>query len=136
MFSTGIENSYPNIILPNGKRNIIDEMAKTCHYTNWKTDFNLVKELDIEYLRYGPAYYSTHIGPGKYDWSFADETFAQLKEMGITPIVDLCHFGVPDWLGDFQNLDFAHYFAEYAEAFANRFPDLQLYTPINEIFIT
>jgi beta-glucosidase/6-phospho-beta-glucosidase/beta-galactosidase len=42
---------------------------------------------------------------------------------------------VPDWVGNFQNPDFPYYFAEYAYAFAERFPDLQLYTPINEIFI-
>ena len=110
-------------------------MEKTGHYENWKTDFQLVKELDIEYLRYGPPYFSTQLAPGKYDWAFADETFEKLKELDITPIVDLCHFGVPDWMGDFQNPDFPVYFAEYAKAFAKRFPDLQLYTPINEIFI-
>ena len=54
----------------------------------------------------------------------------------MTPIVDLCHFGVPDWIGNFQNPDFPHYFAEYAKAFARRFPHLQYYTPINEIFVT
>ena len=62
--------------------------------------------------------------------------FNKLKELHITPIVDLCHFGVPDWLGNFQNPDFPLHFAEYAGAFAQRFPELQLYTPINEIFIT
>ncbi|HWH62057.1 MAG TPA: family 1 glycosylhydrolase [Ginsengibacter sp.] len=135
MFSTGIENSYPTIELPDGSKFRVDEMEKTGHYRNWKTDFQLVKELDIEYLRYGPPYYSTHISPGKYSWDFADETFNKLKELGITPIVDLCHFGVPDWIGNFQNPDLPIYFAEYAAAFANRFPYLQLYTPINEIFI-
>ena len=59
----------------------------------------------------------------------------RLRELGITPIVDLCHFGIPDWLGNFQNPEFPTYFAEYAGAFAKRFPYLQLYTPINEIFI-
>ena len=135
MFSTGIENSYPTILLPDGSKFRVDEMEKTGHYQNWKTDFQLVKELDIEYLRYGPPYYSTHIAPGKYNWDFADDTFSKLKEMGITPIVDLCHFGVPDWIENFQNPDLPFYFAEYAGAFAKRFPDLQLYTPINEIFI-
>ena len=135
MFATGIENSYPNILLPDGSRFRVDEMNKTGHYSNWKTDFLLLKEIGIEYLRYGPPYYSTHTGPGQYDWSFADETFSKLKEMGITPIVDLCHFGIPDWLENFQNPDFPFYFAEYAYAFAQRFPYLQLYTPINEIFI-
>jgi beta-glucosidase/6-phospho-beta-glucosidase/beta-galactosidase len=59
-----------------------------------------------------------------------------MRELHITPIVDLCHFGVPDWMGNFQNPDFPQYFAEYAAAFARRFPYLQFYTPINEIFIT
>jgi beta-glucosidase/6-phospho-beta-glucosidase/beta-galactosidase len=136
MFSTGIENSYPTIQLPNGKTKRVDEMEKTGHYKMWETDFALVNEMGIEFLRYGPPYYSTHLGPGKYDWSFADETFNRLKERNIIPIVDLCHFGVPDWLGNFQNPDFAQHFAEYARAFASRYPYLQLYTPVNEIFIT
>ena len=135
MFATGIENSYPTIILPNGNLKRIDEMGKTAHYQNWEKDFGLVKELEIEYLRYGTPYYSTHIGPGQYNWDFTDATFNRLDEMGITPIVDLCHFGVPDWIGNFQNPDFPFYFAEYAKTFSLRFPHLQLYTPINEIFI-
>src|SRR5205085_9126949 len=76
-----------------------------------------------------------HQGPGKYDWSFADETFAELKRLGITPIVDLCHFGVPDWIGDFQNPDWPKLFAQYAEAFARRYPWVRFYTPVNEIFV-
>lgn len=136
MFTTGIENSYPTILLPNGKTKRVDEMEKAGHYKLWELDFQLVKDTGIEFLRYGPPYYSVHAAPGKYDWEFTDLTFNKLKEMDITPIVDLCHFGVPDWMGNFQNPDFPHYFAEYALAFAKRFPDLNLYTPINEIFIT
>jgi len=135
MFTTGIENSYPTILLPNGKEKRVDEMEKTDHYRRWKEDFELVQEMGIEFLRYGPPYYKMHTGPGSYDWDFTDDTFACLAEKNITPLVDLCHFGVPDWLGNFQNPDFPFYFAEYASAFANRFPHLQLYTPINEIFI-
>ncbi len=135
MFATGIENSYPNILLPDGTTKRVDEMEKTGHYIHWEKDFDLVKEMGIEFLRYGPPYYKTHIAPGKFDWSFTDVTFNRLKELGITPLVDLCHFGVPDWLGNFQNPDFPFHFAEYATAFATRFPYLQFYTPINEIFI-
>jgi beta-glucosidase/6-phospho-beta-glucosidase/beta-galactosidase len=136
MFATGMENSYPTIQLPDGKIKRVDEMEKTAHYDNWQTDFELVKQLGIEFLRYGPAYYKTHLAPGKYDWSFSDETFRRLKKLHITPIVDLCHFGVPDWMGNFQNPDFPVLFAQYASDFAKRYPDLQLYTPVNEIFIT
>jgi beta-glucosidase/6-phospho-beta-glucosidase/beta-galactosidase len=135
MFATGIENSYPSIILPDGSRKRVDEMEKTGHYNRWEEDFMLLKDVGIEYLRYGPPLYSCHTAPGKYNWDFADVTFNRLKELEITPIVDLCHFGVPDWIENFQNPDFPHYFAEYAHAFAKRFPYLQLYTPINEIFI-
>jgi beta-glucosidase/6-phospho-beta-glucosidase/beta-galactosidase len=51
------------------------------------------------------------------------------------PIVDLCHFGVPDWIGDFQNPEFPELFASYARAFAERYPWVQLYTPVNEMYI-
>jgi beta-glucosidase/6-phospho-beta-glucosidase/beta-galactosidase len=135
MFATGIENSYPTITLPDGKIKRIDEMEKTGHYKYWKDDFRLVKEMGIDHLRYGTPYYSVHQGPGKYDWSFSDEVFNHMKELGIIPLVDLCHFGVPDWIGNFQNPDWPQYFAEYAGAFAARYPYLQFYTPINEIFI-
>jgi beta-glucosidase/6-phospho-beta-glucosidase/beta-galactosidase len=118
MFATGIENSYPTIALPNGDVKRVDEMAKCRHYDRWREDFELVKELGISFLRYGPPYYSTHLAPDQYDWGFADETFSSLKELGITPIADLCHFGVPDWLENFQNPDFPRFFAEYARAFA------------------
>ena len=135
MFATGIENSYPNIILPDGSRKRVDEMAKTGHYDHWETDFGLVKEMGIKYLRYGPPYYRTHLAPGKYDWDFTDITFNRLKDLDIVPLVDLCHFGIPDWMGDFQNPAFPIYFAEYASSFAKRFPYLKFYTPVNEIFI-
>ncbi|HEY2726464.1 MAG TPA: hypothetical protein VGI61_04790 [Parafilimonas sp.] len=66
------------------------------------------------------------MGNNKYDWSFADEAFGELRHKKIIPITDLCHFGVPDWIGDFQNPDFPKLFAEYAGAFAQRYPWIQL----------
>src|SRR5690242_17478297 len=114
MFTTGIENSYPTIQLPNGETKRVDEMEKTGHYRQWKKDLALLKELGIEFLRYGPPYYSVHTAPGQYNWNFTDETFNMLRDINVTPIVDLCHFGVPDWIGNFQNPDFPYFFAEYA----------------------
>jgi beta-glucosidase/6-phospho-beta-glucosidase/beta-galactosidase len=134
MFATGIENSYPTIEWK-GKTIRQDELAKTRHYQCWKEDFRLLGELGIDCLRYGPPYYSVHTGPGKYDWGFTDETFNALKEQKVTVVTDLCHFGVPDWIGNFQNSDWPRLFAEYAQAFARRFPWARFYTPVNEIFI-
>lgn len=135
IFATGIENSYPTIVLPDGTTQRVDELEKAKHYQYWKEDFRLVKEIGIEFLRYGPPIFSTYTAPGQYNWSFTDEVFAEMKSLGIQPIVDLCHFGVPDWIGNFQNPDFPKYFEEYARAFARRFPYLRFYTPVNEIFI-
>jgi len=134
MFATGIENSYPTIEWK-GKTIRQDELAKTKHYDRWRDDFRLLQELGIEYLRYGAPYFSTHTGPGKYDWGFTDETFNALRQQKTKLIVDLCHFGVPDWIGNFQNSDWPRLFVEYARAFARRFPWVRFYTPVNEIFI-
>jgi beta-glucosidase/6-phospho-beta-glucosidase/beta-galactosidase len=132
MFATGIENSIPTI---NNGRTRIDQMEKCGHYKHWRTDFDLLDELDIQVLRYGPPLHTSFLGPGRYDWSFADMTFGEIQRRNLIPIVDLCHFGVPDWIGNFQNPDFPDLFATYAEDFARRFPWVQLYTPINEMFI-
>ena len=42
---------------------------------------------------------------------------------------------MPDWIGDFQNPEFAELFAVYAGDFARRYPWIQLYTPVNEMYI-
>jgi beta-glucosidase len=132
MFATGIENSIPTI--DNG-RTRIDQMEACGHYKHWKLDFDCMEEIGLNYLRYGPPLHTTYQGPGRYDWEFADITLADLRSREIVPIVDLCHFGVPDWIGDFQNPDFPQLFALYAGAFAERYPWIQLYTPVNEMFI-
>lgn len=132
LFATGIENSNPTI--QNGQVRV-DELEKCGHYQHWRKDFDCVQKLGIQFLRYGPPIHTTWLGVEKYDWSFADETFADLRRRGIAPIVDLCHFGVPDWLGNFQNPDFPALFAGYARAFARRFPWVQFYTPVNEIYV-
>jgi beta-glucosidase/6-phospho-beta-glucosidase/beta-galactosidase len=136
IFCTGIENSYPVITDRRGRRLRRDGMRASGHYRHWRKDFGLVRDLGVTFLRYGPPYYTTHTGPMRYDWRFADKTFARLRKLRIHPIVDLCHFGVPDWVGDFQNPDWPPLFAEYAAAFARRFPWVRYYTPVNEIFVT
>src|SRR5438046_2439069 len=86
MFCTGIENSYPNVTDRHGHRLRRDGMELSGHYRHWRKDFRLVKEIGIDHIRYGPPYYRTHAGPTEYDWSFADETFAELKRLRIEPI--------------------------------------------------
>jgi len=133
MFATGIECSYPTI--ENGKIRR-DQMEECGHYINWKKDFQLVKDLGLNVLRYGLPYYKIHLGPEKFDWSFADEVMSEIKKLEIIPILDLMHFGIPEWIGDFQNPEFPVYFSDYADAVAKRYPWVRFYTPINEIYVT
>jgi beta-glucosidase/6-phospho-beta-glucosidase/beta-galactosidase len=133
MFSTGIENSSPTI--ENGRKRI-DEMAACRHYDFWRDDFALVQEdLKVRTLRYGVPLYKAFLSPDRFDWDFSDLAFGNLRTRGVIPIADLCHFGVPDFIGNFQNPDFPKLFGSYARAFAERFPWIQLYTPVNEMYV-
>ncbi|WP_373067241.1 family 1 glycosylhydrolase, partial [Gemmatimonas sp.] len=133
MFATGIECSYPTIEHGRVRR---DQLAECGHYDRWKADLGLVHDLGLKVLRYGLPYYAINTSAGVYDWDFADNVMREMQRLGITPILDLMHFGVPEWLGNFQNPELPGHFADYAEAVATRYPWVRYYTPINEIYVT
>jgi beta-glucosidase/6-phospho-beta-glucosidase/beta-galactosidase len=132
MFAVGIECSNP--ITTGNLR--IDQLATAGHYETWQKDLRLVKGLGLRYLRYGPPIHRIFLGPGQYDWTWLDGVMAEMQKLGIRPIIDLVHFGLPDWLKDFQNPNWPSCLAEYAHAFAERYPWVKFYTPVNEIYIT
>jgi beta-glucosidase/6-phospho-beta-glucosidase/beta-galactosidase len=133
MLATGIECSYPTIRYGAHR---VDELETTGHYQRWREDLCLTRDMGIRYLRYGIPYHRINTAFGQYDWSFTDEVLHEMQQLGIEPILDLCHFGMPDWLGNsFQNPEFPHAFKHYATEFARRYPWVRLYTPINEIFV-
>lgn len=133
MFATGIECSYPTI--ENGKirRDLLEECE---HYARFEEDLHLIKDLGLKVVRYGLPYYKIAAREGRYDWEFADKAMNLLKELELTPILDLMHFGVPDWVGDYQNPELPVHFAKYCAAVARRYPWVRFYTPINEIYVT
>ncbi len=131
MLATGIECSYPTV--EGGRRR--DQLEETRHYQNWREDLELCVQIGAKHLRYGPPYYRIHTAPHRYDWSFTDEVLPRMRELGLVPILDLCHFGVPDWAGDFQNEEWPELFADFAGAFARRYPWIRFYTPVNEILV-
>lgn len=59
-----------------------------------------------------------------------------MRELGIVPIMDLVHFGVSDWLENFQNPRLPEMLAKYAAAFAERYDWVRFYTPVNEMYVT
>src|SRR3954464_354816 len=118
MFATGIECSAPTLQDGCIRRDLLEECG---HYDRWQEDLYLVRDLGLRYLRYGLPYHRIHLGPGRYDWSFADAVMQEMRRLGIVPILDLLHFGVPNWLGNFQNPELPLHFADYAEAVARRY---------------
>lgn len=132
LFATGIECSCPTIDQGRWRR---DQMESTGHYRRWSEDFEIARDVGVSHLRYGPPLHLIFQSPGRYDWDWADEPMAELEARGPEPIVDLCHFGVPAWLGDFQNPELAAALAEYAGAFAERYPWVRFFTPVNEMYV-
>src|SRR6266511_4350102 len=66
IFCTGVEGSYPTIKNKQGRTIRRDGMRMSNHYRRWREDFELVKELGITFLRYGPPYHECHRGPMRY----------------------------------------------------------------------
>ena len=133
MFATGIECSYPTIENGRWRR---DQLAETEHYRYWRRDFELVREIGLKYLRYGLPLHLAYRGEDHFDWSFADDVMPAMQQLEITPIIDLCHFGVPDWLENFQNPRLPEALAAFAKAFAERYGWVRFYTPVNEMYVT
>ena len=133
MFATGIECSYPTIENGRWRR---DQLEETGHYRHWRRDLELVRELGIKYLRYGFPIHLVHHARNKFDWSFPDAVCEAMQDLAIVPIIDLVHFGLPDWLQDFQNPEIPECLAVYASKFASRYPWVKLYTPVNEMYVT
>ena len=135
-WSTGIECSYPTT--PDGRGGTIrrDMLAECGHYDRYEEDFALVRDLGLRSLRYGLPYHRVNPARGRYDWSFADPAMAALKAAGIIPILDMLHFGLPDWLGGFDNPELPVAFAHYCGEVARRYPWVRFYTAVNEIYVT
>src|SRR5215203_7333182 len=133
MFATGIECSAPTM---DGGRWRIDQLEETGHYKHWRRDIELVREVGLRYVRYGPPIHLIYTAENNFDWSFTDRVFDAMRETGVEPIVDLVHFGVPDWLENFQNDALPTAMAAYARAFAERYDWIRFFTPVNEMYVT
>src|SRR5260221_13412580 len=66
-FATGIECSNPNIAGEDGQRIRRDLLDECGHYDHCRADLELVKEMNIPFLRYGVPNHRIHLGPGRYD---------------------------------------------------------------------
>ncbi|SED52433.1 family 1 glycosylhydrolase [Ruania alba] len=134
-FGVGVEDTFVPQTRP-GER-ALDEYELTEHYTHWHNDLGLAAEVGAEFMRWGIPWYRINPAPGQWDWTWLDGVMARFAELGIRPIVDLLHYGTPEWLeGEFAHPDYPQRAAEYAVAVAERYADTVTdYTPVNEPMI-
>lgn len=130
--ASGIECSAPTIA--GGVRQ--DELQKTGHADRVEEDLALVAAFGIRYLRYGIPFHVVAADPARHDWAWTDRAMAALRDQRLEPIVDLLHFGVPDDLSGFGDPGLPARFAAFADAFAERYPWVRYYTPVNEPLIS
>src|SRR5688572_18881516 len=128
-FTAAIDTSCPTDVAGNR----LDQMDRSGHYARWEDDFECARRLGVTALRFGPAYYRTHIGPGRFDWESCEAPMTWLRNSRLTLIAELCSFGTPKWLGGFQDPAFPVLFADYARAFARRHPWVRHYMPVTRI---
>jgi dTDP-4-dehydrorhamnose reductase len=116
-----------------------DQLARSGHYQRLEADLDRVAGLGVRTLRY-PALWERVAAapghPGNADWTACDAAIHGLRDRGIEPVVGLVHHGSgPAWTS-LLDPGFAAGLAEYAAAFAQRYPWVRLYTPINEPLTT
>jgi beta-glucosidase/6-phospho-beta-glucosidase/beta-galactosidase len=137
LWATGIENTFVPQTRPGHRA--LDEYQLMGHYEHWREDLALLRELGIRAVRWGVPWYRVEPLQGEFDWRWTDQVLPYLvSELGITPIVDLMHYGCPFWLRrEFASDEYPEAVAAYAAAFAARYRGLvRWYTPLNEPIVT
>jgi dTDP-4-dehydrorhamnose reductase len=114
----------------------VDQTVLTGHQDR-PEDLERFAELGFKALRY-PVLWERVIplDPAQPDWSWTDERLGRIRELGMRPIVGLCHHGSgPRWTG-LLDPEFPHHLARYARAVIERYPWVDAFTPINEPLTT
>lgn len=131
----GEEASDPTV-LHEGVTVRVDQLAASDHIAHLDDDLGAVSGLGVRTWRYGMPWRLTEPRPGEYDWRLWDRALDACERHGLTPVVDLCHFGLPDHLGGFCDPDWVEAFCRYVDAFLDRYRAPRWFTPVNEPMIT
>lgn len=136
IWASGIENTFVPQTRPGHRP--LDEYQLIGHYQHWREDLSLARDLNLGAVRWGVPWYRVEPIPGEFDWRWTDQVIPYMvEELGVTPIIDLMHYGCPFWLRrEFMNEEYPRAVAHYAAAFAERYKGLVgWYTPLNEPLI-
>ena len=133
----GIEDTFVTAPHPTTGRTL-DEYELTGHYDVWRSDLDLMARTGVRAARCGLPWHRLNPAPGRWDFAWCDAVIDRLLELGVAPVLDLVHYGVPGWIeGAFVNPDYDRHVEEYAARVLERYGDrVDAVTPLNEPRIT
>jgi dTDP-4-dehydrorhamnose reductase len=114
----------------------LDQLEHCGHYAR-PGDVDAIAALGIAALRY-PALWEriAPAGVQHADWRDCDRALLRLREVGVEPIVGFVHHGSGPLGTHLLDPQFVDRLSAYAAAFAERYPWVRRYTPINEPLTT
>ncbi|RYX92506.1 MAG: SDR family oxidoreductase [Comamonadaceae bacterium] len=99
-------------------------------------DIGRLAGLGITRMRFPLLWERTERRRGHLDWTWPDTALRQLAEAGVKPVAGLVHHGSgPAWT-NLLDPAFPELLAAYAALAAQRYPDIECWTPVNEPLTT
>ena len=113
-----------------------DYVVATGHDRHLSKDYGAAMDLGIGVVREAIRWPQVDLGDGLFDWSSVQRVQDAATDCNLTPIWDLCHYGLPDGCDPFSD-ECHHRFVEYCRAAAEFVTSTAeppfFFTPINEI---
>jgi dTDP-4-dehydrorhamnose reductase len=116
--------------------NYFDQLHYSGHYYR-EGDIDLISGVGVKKLRY-PILWEKHQPEkdGPIDWSWTERQLHHIREKNIDVIAGLLHHGSGPAYTNLSDPEFPFHLAAYAKKVAQRFPWINLYTPVNEPLTT
>jgi dTDP-4-dehydrorhamnose reductase len=113
-----------------------NQLRRSRHWDH-PEDLALFADLGLQTLRH-PLLWELVAPDGlkRADWTWFDQRFALMQQLGIRPIAGLLHHGSGPRHTSLVSPDFASGMESFARACAERYPWIDDYTPINEPLTT
>jgi dTDP-4-dehydrorhamnose reductase len=113
-----------------------DQSAETGHLHR-RSDIDLIADLGVTTVRY-PILWEAIApdSPDDCDWAWTDERLSMLRERGIKVIGGLTHHGSGPRYTELLDPEFPQKLADFAARTAERYPWIEMWTPVNEPLTT
>ncbi|MFI5071882.1 MAG: glycoside hydrolase, partial [Terriglobales bacterium] len=111
-----------------------DQVSRTGHDLR-NDDLDRFASLGIKTIRY-PILWERTMPDCKPNWDWPDRQLRRLRELNVRPVIGLIHHGSGPRHTSLVERDFPEKLGAYARAFAERYPWVEDYIPVNEPLTT